>query len=84
MDSRAVSNGYVVIILKNQKIGYEKDGGTRFVVRALRKSIEGSCTLTKSDQTGVGGDSEGVSSEEEEEEEEEEEDPSEVSSYSTG
>jgi hypothetical protein len=45
--------------------GDEKDGGTLFVVRALRKSIEGSRGLTKSDLAGVGGDSEASDSEEE-------------------
>jgi len=53
--------------------GDEKDGGTLFVVRALRKSIEGSCGLTKSDLAGVGGDSDEAS-------DSEEEDSSEVSS----
>jgi hypothetical protein len=46
--------------------GDEKDGGTLFVVRALRKSIGGSCGLTKSDLAGVGGDSEEASDSEEE------------------
>jgi hypothetical protein len=54
--------------------GDEKDGGTLFVVRALRKSIEGSRVLSKSDLAGVEGESEGAS------DSEEEEDSSEVSS----
>jgi hypothetical protein len=54
--------------------GDEKDGGTLFVVRALRKSIEGSRGLSKSDLTRVRRDSEGAS------DSEEEEDSSEVSS----
>ena len=46
----------MAIILKGK--GMAKDGGTRFVVtrerlRVLRKSIEGSCGLTKSDLTKV-------------------------------
>lgn len=53
--------------------GDEKDGGTLFVVRVLRKSIEGSCGFTKSDLAGVEGDSEEAS-------DSEEEDSSEVSS----
>jgi hypothetical protein len=53
--------------------GDEKDGGTLFVVKTLRKSIEGSCGLTKSDFARVGGDSEDAS-------DSEEEDSSEVSS----
>lgn len=56
--------------------GDEKNGGTLFVVRALRKSIEGSRGLSKSDLAGVEGESEGAS----DSEEEEEEDSSEVSS----
>jgi hypothetical protein len=53
--------------------GDENDGGMLFVVRALRKSIEASCGLTKSDLARVGGDSEETS-------DSEEEDSSEVSS----
>lgn len=56
--------------------GDEKDAGTLFVVKVLRKSMEGSCGLTKSDLAGVGGDSEGAS-------DSEEEDSSEVSSSSS-
>lgn len=44
-----------------------------FVVKALRKSIEGSCGLAKSNLAGVGGESEGAS-------DSEEDDSSEVSS----
>ena len=50
--------------------GDEKDGGTLFVVRVFKKSIEGSC---KSDLAGVGGEREAAS-------DSEEEDSSEVSS----
>lgn len=53
--------------------GDEKDSGTLFVVRVLRKSIEGSFGLTKSDLARVGGDNEEAS-------DSEEEDSSEVSS----